>query len=624
VAIVVVGLAMVAYHLVSSQYVLVSGIEHRNLHLGFALLLVFLAAIKEGGPITGIVAAILAVLSVAAVVYVAVDYDALELRAAFNTVLDLVVGVVLIVVVVEGTRRAFGLILPLVALVALAYYFFGYLLPEPFTTARLSFAKIIPNLSIGLTGIYGVALGVSASYIFLFVVLGTILQVSGATGFFNEVGKLVGRRFRAGPAMSSVITSALVGSTTGSIGANIITTGSFTIPLMKRVGYRPEQAAAIEAAASNGGQIMPPVMGAAAFAMAAMTGTTYLTIMVAALVPALIYFALAGVYVQVQAAKMGIAYQVERPDIKEMLWRAPGFIIPLGLIVYLLMQGRPLPYCGFWAIVATVVLSLFRKATRASWTTWFKGFARGAVTGAQIGVACACLGLLLDTLTGTGLGLKLPGLVERWSGGHLLLALAMTALGSIILGMGVSTIGVYILVAVVTAPILIKMHMSVLQAHFFVFFFACFSMVTPPVGMGSIIASKVAGARYIPTAMEAVKVSLAGFVLPFLFIYNPELILQATGAPWWDVGYRILNCLVLMLALQVVLVGYFLAPLSLAERGGLLLAAGLIFAGFAVPLHWLFIPGLMGFAVVCLTQGAKFRARPRVPDGPAVIEEGAS
>jgi TRAP transporter 4TM/12TM fusion protein len=605
IAVKIVGIAMAVYHMVSSQYIFLGDIEQRNIHLGFALLLIFLTSLRGNIRIAKIWALLLAAFSAIAVIYVAVFYVDLEMRAMFNTTMDLIIGVILIVVVIEATRQAFGVVLPLVALFSVAYFFLGHFLPGFLRTAELLPSKVIPALSIGLTGIYGVALGVSASYIFLFVLFGSILQVSGATGFFIEVGKLVGRRIRSGPAMSAVVTSALVGTTTGSIGANIVTTGSFTIPLMKSVGYKPECAGAIEAAASNGGQIMPPVMGAAAFAMAGITGIPYLSIALAAAIPAIVYFGLVGLYAFLQAAKLGIRPRVETVNYREMFLRAPLFIVPLGLIIYLLFLGKPLMYCAFWASICAIALSLIRGSTRPSLKRWVDGFTQGAIAGAQIGAACACLGLILETMTGTGLGIKLPELVEAWSGGNMLVALMITSIASIILGMGVSTIGVYLLVAMVTAPILLRMGLGTLQAHFFVFFYAVFAMVTPPVGMGAILASKVAGARYLPTANEAVKASLGGFLLPFLIVWNPELVLESSGSPFWLVSFRLITCGILLIALETSFVGYYIRITQSWERIALCLSGLCLVAYFIEQNIMLSFVGSGIFVAITIEQLAR-------------------
>lgn len=601
-AIAMVGVAMAIFHLMSTQYLILGGIEFQNAHLGFALLLTLLVAFKNRGRKARLLTIAFLILSVACITYVGILFEDLEIRAGFNTFLDLVVGVIIVILVLEATRQSFGWILPVIAIIFIAYAFLGYYVPGALRGIGLAPSKVIAHLSIGLSGVYGQILSISASYIFLFVFFGAIMQVSGATGFFEQVGRIVGRRLRSGAAISSVVTSAMVGTITGSVGANIATTGSFTIPLMKRVGYKPEQAGAIEAAASSGGQIMPPVMGAAAFAMAGVTGIPYLRIAVAAVIPALLYFLVVGLYTHFQAGKMGITSRmIEQIDYKELLLRAPLFILPLFTIVYCLVVGKSLMYSAFCGIISVILLSLIRKKTRGSLITWVRGFTTGALAGAEIAVSCACMGLIVQTLTLTGLGMKLPALVEMLSGGNVAIALTMVALISIILGCGVSTLAVYIIVAMVSAPVLLKMGIPMLPAHFFVFFYACFSMVTPPIGMGAIIASKLAGAKYMPTAFEAVKASVAGFVLPVLIIWNPVLLLEPIASSLRAV-LGLIACLGLLVSLQVLIVNYYITVINLWERAlsGISLLALL---GYFVTENYIFLfIGLTLFIFISVKQ----------------------
>jgi TRAP transporter 4TM/12TM fusion protein len=565
-AIATVGVAMAMFHLISSQYLILGGIEFQNAHLGFALLLVFLTTSKGRGRKGSLLTVTFLILSVACILYVGVLYEELEIRAESNTSLDLVVGVLIIILVLEATRRAFGWILPMVGLIFAAYAFLGYYVPGALRGVEMSPSKVIADLSIGLSGVYGQILSISASYIFLFVFFGTIMQTSGATSFFEEVGKIIGRRLRSGAAMSAVVTSAMVGMLTGSVGANIVITGSFTIPMMKKIGYKPEQAGAIEAATDVGGQIMPPVMGAAAFAMAGVTGIPYVRIAVAAIVPALLHFLSVGLYCHFQAGRMGVKGRMtEKVDYKELLLRAPLFFIPLFTIVYCMVIGKTLMYSAFWGIALCILISLIRKKTRGSIAAWVRGFTDGAKAGAEIAASCACMGLMVQCLTMTGLGIKLPSIVEILSGGNVVIALFIVGLVSIILGCGVSTLAVYILVAMVSAPVLLKMGIPMLPAHFFIFFYACYSMVTPPVGMGAMIASKLAGAKYIPTAVEAVKAAAVGFILPALIIWNPVLLMEPGQSPLQAV-LGVIACLGVVLSLQVVIVNYYINAITPWER----------------------------------------------------------
>ena len=565
-AIATVGVAMALFHLISSQYLILGGMEFQNAHLGFALVLIFLSASKGKGKWDRLLTVAFLVLSVVCILYVGVLFEDLEIRAELNTPLDLVVGVVIIILVLEATRRAFGWILPTIVLIFVAYAFLGYYVPGALRGVEMPPSMVIAGLSIGLSGVYGQILAISASYIFLFVFFGTIMQTSGATGFFEEIGRIIGRMLRSGAAMSAVFTSALVGMLTGSVGANIVITGSFTIPMMKKVGYKPEQAGAIEAATDVGGQMMPPVMGAAAFAMAGVTGIPYVKIVVAAIVPALLHFFSVGLYCHFQAGKMGVKGRMtEKVDYKELFLRAPLFFIPLSTVVYFMVIGKTLMYSAFWGILLCVLISVIRKKTRGSISAWVRGFTDGAKAGAEIAASCACMGLMVKCLTMTGLGIRLPSIVNILSGGNVAIALVIVGLVSIILGCAVSTLAVYILVAMVSAPILLKMGIPMLQAHFFIFFYACYSMVTPPVGMGPMIASKLAGAKYIPTAVEALKAAVGGFIVPALIIWNPVLLIQPGQSPLQAV-LGVIACVGMILGLQVLIINYYINAITSWER----------------------------------------------------------
>jgi len=544
---------------------------------------------------------ILIALSLACVAYVGMNVEALQMRVWFNTTLDLVVGVLIVILVLEATRQSFGWILPVLTIVFIIYAFVGHYIPGPLRAAEVPLRGLIPSLAIGLSGVYGQIMAISANFIFLFVLFGAILQTSGATVFFEHVGRLVGRKMAAGPAISSVVTSALVGTITGSVGANIATTGSFTIPLMKKAGYKPEEAGAIEAAASTGGQIMPPIMGAAAFAMAGVTGIPYLTIAVVAIIPAIIYFLVLALYAISRAGKRGITTNVGEVDYKEMLLRAPLFFIPLVAIVVSLMNGKTLMYAAFSGIVSAILLSLIRKQTRGSLAEWIRGFTTGALSGAQIAASVGCIGIILQVITLTGVGIKLPALVEAWSGGNVSLALLIVAVVSIILGCGVSTLAVYLIVAIVAAPVMLNLGIPMLVAHFFIFYFACFSMVTPPIGMASIIASKLAGAKYLPTAIEAVKASIAGFILPFLFIWNPTLLLQPASSPFLA-ALGLIVCIVIVISLQAVITNSYISKMKLWQSFLLGISFLTLVGYFITQIYGLVFLGLALFIFVTVMQ----------------------
>jgi len=603
--VVIIGSAMALYHLVSTQVILQAAKAHFNTHLGFCLLLLYLDIFtKTKDKFRRLWPLALALLSLIATGYVQIYWPELEDRAYFNTHLDLVIGVLLVVLVLEATRREFGLILPVITLLIVLYPFVGKSFPEPFRCQTLDLDQNISNLSIGLqNGIYGIVLPTSANFIFLFVLFGGVLQGLGGTKFFMLFARIVGDKMQGGPGMMSVISSSLVGSITGSAAANVAITGSFTIPLMKKVGYKAEHAAAIEAAASNGGQIMPPVMGIVAFGMAGITGIPYLTIIIMAVIPALLYFWAVGLYVYFRAGQLNIkAISEEGVDIKELLFSLPSFITPFIVILALFIKGYSVMYVAFWAIVSSVIVSFLRK-DRPSIGQIIQGFVRGARAGAGIGVSAACVGLIMATVTMSGLGVKLSSGIQAWSGGYLFPALIIIAAICVLMGFGGPSLTAYFIVSMFAAPALLKMGIGFEQAHFFVMFFAVFAFLTPPVALVALIASKLAEASYMKSAIEATKAAIGGFIIPIMFIYCPILLLQPQEPFGAVLG--IIAAVICLLGLEVAFVGYYLVNCSVLERvfagvGGISL---LVF--FIVKSQILFLVGVILCVLVTLSQWRK-------------------
>jgi len=580
----IIAVTMTLYHMVFTQYLLQSPIHHMNTHLGLALVLVLLNSLKNewGKPkerrkrlwCFGLV--LFSILSLIATGYIQIQIDALQDRAYFNTILDIVIGLILILLVMETSRQAFGSFIPILSLIIIIYPFFGRLFPEPFYCMSMPFKETISNLSIGLSrGIYGKALFVSSTFVFLWIVFGSLLEAIGASRFFMQLGKFIVGNLRGGAALMAISTSALLGSITGSVAANIAITGSFTIPLMKKSGFTPVQAGAIEAAASNGGQIVPPIMGVAAFAMAGITGIPYLKIILMALIPAILYFYCCGLYALLWAEKMKITPVYQKIHVKKLLSLSYLFLGPFIVILVLLAYGFSVMYVAFWAIVTIIALSLIRKETRPSFDVLLKGIVRGAVTGAQVAAICACVGLIVSTFTMTGLAVKMSFGIATWSGGYLFPALIMISVACIIMGMGGVTLTAYILVATFAAPALVKMGVGIGQSHFFVMFVSTFAFITPPVGIGALIAARLAGGSYLKTSIEAVKVASAAFVLPLMFIYCPIILLQPQEPLQAIVGViASLSCLTSM---QFGYVGYFLKECGKVERAlWLMIAATLM------------------------------------------------
>lgn len=604
----VLGLAMFAYHMFSTQYLFLGAYENQAVHLAFVLVLIFLNEARTAKNwFTYAYQISLAVISFAAVTYVFMNVQHLEEVFGYPEKIDFIVGIVLIIVTVEATRAAWGWTLPIVSAIFVLYFVFGHLLTGQLYHRPFELDYIVSYLSIGLSGIFGSFLSISANQVFLFVVFGALLGVIKVNDFFFEAGKIAGKVFQGGPGQTAVVSSAMVGMVSGAAVANVAITGAFTIPFMKKVGYKPEFAGAIEAAASTGGQLMPPVMGAAAFLMASFLGVSYGEVMLAGIIPAILFFWGIMLGVQFLAVRNNIHPPIETIDFKLLLRRLPLFVVPLGvLIAMLLMQYSP-AIAAFWAIILSVSLACLTRETRPKVLELLKCLAGGALVGAQIGISLAVVGLIAQTLITTGLGSKIAGLVELLSAGNLVIALLVTMAVSIVLGCGVPTSAAYTLVAIVVVPIIVKMGVEPLSAHFFAFYFAVISALTPPVALAALAGAGIAGANYFKTSMSAAKLAVSGFIIPFLVVFNPALVLKPTD--WVSTVGTFIAVPLSMTALTAALYGCGLTVFTKFERLLATLTAVLLF-GYsvfrqidAIPLEYpMLVLGLVGFAVLLAMQ----------------------
>jgi len=525
--IITLALAMVLYHLIATQIYIFPADQHQAIHLGFALTLVFLSTLRtikqrELWPV--ILVLILGGITVCSYVLARTDY--LQMSAGFlRQPIDWVIGILLVIVVLEAARQSWGWILVAITIGFIIYFFYGHLLPEPFKHATFQTSYVISKLGLGLEGVF-MFLGVSADYIFLFVVFGGLMGVLGMIGFFKEIGKPIGRVLAGGPAQLAVVSSATVGMVSGSAVTNVALTGSFTIPWMKRMGYKPEQAGAVEAVASSGGQVTPPIMGSVAFVMASLLGIPYVTICIAAIIPCMLYYLSAALGIQVMAYKNKISPLTEKMDWGEVIRIGPLFVVPIGVIIVLLLMRFSPPYAAFYAVLAAAIVPALRKETRIPLSKYVKGFVDGAIGGAKIAVAVALIGMLTQSILTTGLGVKIAYVVELLSGGQLWLSLIITALVLFFLGMGVPTLPAYMLVAIVVAPALVQMGVPVLAAHFFAFWYAVFALITPPVAMAAMAGAALARAKFSKTCWEAFRLGIAAFIVPLVLIFNPIILLQ--------------------------------------------------------------------------------------------------
>ena len=565
----VLGVSMSLFHLFSSGVYMLPQLQLRPIHLSFAMALTFLVypfSCKNKKRLLWFdMAAILFSLCVGA--YLAGDYMSIVLRAGVPLQRDIVIGGIMILLILEATRRTMGWPLVIVAVAFLVYALYGHLIPGMLGHRHYDLVRVIEHMFLTSEGIYGVAIYVTSTFVFVFILLGSFLTETGGAQAFIDLAFSITGRYRGGPGKAAVVASGLMGTISGSSFANVAGTGTFTIPLMKSVGYKPEFAAGVEAAASTGGQIMPPIMGAAAFIMAEMTGVPYGKLIVHAAIPAILYYFAVFLMVDLEAAKMGLRglAKNELPNFFTVLKKG-GFLLlaPLS-IVYMLIVGYSPIKASFTAVVFVVLVSFLRKETRMTPKKFLSALESGAVTSLSVISACAVAGLIVGTVTLTGLGLKFADFIVVLAGGHLCPALFLTMLASIIMGMGMPTTALYIILGAMVAPALVVMNVPVVAAHLFIFYFGCMAAVTPPVALSSYLAAAIAKGDSVKTAFHGLKLASAAFILPYVFAVQPELLLLDTTV--FRALPAILTAVLGVLALSACLENYFFfGSLVLFER----------------------------------------------------------
>ena len=576
-----IGLAF--YHLFVAVYGTPEGRSFRSVHLSVMMILavfiypVFRKSINdkiilpndEKGNFLRLLGSIYDLLIIISIIFVQLwttwDVETFMMRYGDKYIGDIIVGSILIFLVLDGTRRAVGWAMVFVAgffmLHALyAHKFFGFFYGPP---TRL--AKYIDTLFMTSDGIYGIPLYVASTYIVLFIIFGAILIRSGVGRFFVDLAiSLTGHR-TGGPAKAAVVASGMTGTVYGSAVANVVTTGSFTIPLMKNYGYRPRFAAAVEACASSGGQITPPIMGAAAFIMAEFLEAPYSYVILAAIIPAFLYFVTIYFMVHVEAEKHGIE-KIDKsmlPNVIDVLKSGWHMLLSLVVLIALLIYGYTAMKAGFWAIISVIFLSFFKSNTRMSVVDLLGAFESGIKSTVPVTIACACAGIIIGSVFVSGLGLKFTQSVIDLSGGMLFPLLCLTAISAIILGMGMTTTAVYITVAALIVPSLIQAGVTPIAAHMFAFYFGVVSTITPPVALASFAGAAIAKSPPMATAVESSKVGIAKYIVPFAFIYNPSLLMEGS---YLISLYSLLSVLLAYWSMTLGLEGYLNKPLNVYTR----------------------------------------------------------
>lgn len=569
-----VSAAMGIFHVYTAFFGVLTALWQRSIHLTFGFLICYLTVV--GGASLKrekIFPLIAAGASLFCLGHFIVNFQAMILRFGEPDALDLAVGTMLIVLVLDFARRSVGNILPGIAVVFLLYAVAGPYLPGMLWHRGYDVTRIIYQISLSTEGIFGTPLGVSASYVFIFVLFGAFLEITGAGQFYIDFAvKAVGGS-AGGPAKAAVVASSLFGSVSGSAVANVAGTGAVTIPLMRSIGYRPEFAAAVEAVASTGGQIMPPLMGAAAFIMAEILAVPYYKVALGALIPALIFYGTVFTMVHCRAKVLGLsgAARDSLPPMKTLLREQGIFFIPLLVLIYFMIIAQySVMKAAIYSLLATVLVGFFKK--RMGWRDILGAFESGARVSLVVIASTACAGIIVAVMNLTGLGMKFSSLVLAAGGNSLLLVLIMIMLASLLLGMGLPTTPAYLILAVLGAPTLVKLGVEPLAAHLFVFYFGCMSMITPPVGLAVYAASCIAEADFWKTSKHALLLALPAFLVPYMFVFHPSLVgLGDMVSVLSAAASGLLGAVILGAGLS----GWYFRKVSLPERG-VLCAAGIL------------------------------------------------
>ncbi len=581
-AVVVVGLIWMIFQiLVASQILMLTPYRVRIAHLGFALIMVFLMTpitTKSRFSHVGSINYLLVLITIVVFLGSYLRYSKLVQMAGRNEPIDIVLSILTIVLMYEGARRVASRGLVILSLIVFAYVFLGPYIPGTLRTNTFSLSRIMGHLILSGEGVYGFALGVSAETIVIFVIFGALLQEVGIADYFYDLSNTIAGNSSGGPAKVAVLSSSLMGMVSGETSANVATTGAFTIPLMKKVGYSDDFAGAVECSASAGGQILPPVMGATAFMLADTLGIPYIKLAVAAILPAILYYVSVFFTVHFRAVKKNLKGSgVAKKEWLNLLKRS-YLMLPLVLIVVLLVIGYTPTFAAFWGgIVSAVALSFIKKETRLSPAKIVKVLFSAAKTAMALGVATAVVGIIVGTFSLTGITMTLARMIFTLTGGIMFLTLLLTAVVAIILGMGLPTSAAYVLASISAAPALTMLGIGLLPAHLFVFYFGCMSTITPPVATGAYTAAAISGGNPNRIGLQSMKLAIAGFIVPFIFIYSQDLLItsginvMATIFSFVVTGFGLVY-------LAAFFEGAFLSSVSKVQR--------ILFLGIALALIW--------------------------------------
>jgi TRAP transporter 4TM/12TM fusion protein len=636
----VIAVTLSLYQLYTAGITALTALVQRSIHLGAILCLTFLLnppfrnARKDKLNIWVFMDWGFAVAAVFCTYYICTNLTAIFERQGDWLPGDLVVSIIGTLLVLEACRRVIGMIMTGICLTAILYAFFGPYMPELIIHKGYSIERITTTLWLTTEGIFGLPIGVAATFVFVFVLFGAFLEYTGGGSFFINLAYALTGRFSGGPAKTSVIASGFMGSVSGSAVGNVVATGSFTIPMMKKVGYRPHVAGAIEAAASTGGQLMPPIMGAGAFLMAEFTNTSYLTIIKVALVPAIMYYLTVLFFVHYEAKKYGLEGQPKEnlPKVWNVIKEGLHFIIPVFVLIYVLVSNYSPMMAGFVAVMSTMIASLAANAVRWALNTGhptmggsnretlahfclreFKtvlgALEKGAKSAVMVSVACAAAGIIVGMVTLTGMGLKFSSLVIDLSYGIKALAILLIGAASLVLGMGLPVTASYIVLATLAGPALLDMGVPIMVAHMIVFWYSQDANVTPPVSLASFAGAGIAGANPMRTAFTSWKLAKGLYIIPIIMAYRPLLgIGENYDLLNWEVAFTMAVTALGLVAFASGLERYFLRRATWPETILFWLAA----AGLFWPTYWADAVGLVALITVVLLQ-IFYVPNPKIP-----------
>ncbi|WP_087222572.1 TRAP transporter permease [Lachnoclostridium sp. An14] len=603
----VIGLVLAVFHIYTSYFGALPAYQQRIVHLVFSMMLVplcyDLVKTKKAGIRLAYQIVLIGALAVIGIYSYSIANDMWKQTGTMSTI-DLVLGTILILMLLFFTWRVVGAAMPIIAILCIVYAILGPHLPRGIAHRGYDWSRIVELLFKGTNGIFGTPLGVSAIYVSIFVIFAGVLEASGAGDVFIRLTQSLLGGFRGGPAKVAVVASSLFGTISGSAVANVVGTGSFTIPLMKKSGFRADFAGAVETAASSGGQLMPPVMGAAAFIMADYIGS-YQDVLIAAIIPAILFYIALFMMIDLEALKHNLLGQPkeELPNFKEELKKGWYLLLPLLLLIFLLVGVRySAQKSAFFSIIALILIMLLYPGRREKFGKVMKLVAGSSKGMVSVALTTGTAGIIVGILMLTGIGYKLSSLLIALSGGHVMVLLLLTMLTSVILGMGMPTSAAYVLLATLIVPALEQLGVAKIAAHFFVFYFGIMANVTPPVAVAAYTAAGIANGDAMKTGFIAWRLSLAGFLLPFLFCLNPALLGKGTPV---EIGLAVVTALIGSYGLATGVQRYFKGNLSWIQTAVVLLGS----VGMLMPGAVSDVIGVVLIALVYATQIAKERKR---------------